>query len=85
MEPYRQCRANGGSPGCDRVTFLDIEKKALYLGLQEISESLWNREYKPQAVKRVFIAKSGQLGMFRPLGIPTILDPVVQGSVQDSD
>ena len=80
MESYRQCRANGGSPGCDGITFSDIEENGLVPWLQEISESLREREYKPQAVKRVFIAKPGQPGKFRPLGIPTIRDRVVQGA-----
>jgi RNA-directed DNA polymerase len=79
-ESYRQCRANGGSPGCDGKTFSDIEEKGHLPWLEEISESLREREYKPQAVKRVFIAKPGQPGKFRPLGIPTIRDRVVQGA-----
>ena len=79
-ESYRQCRANGGSPGCDGITFSDIEEKGHLPWLEEISESLREREYKPQAVKRVFIAKPGQPGKFRPLGIPTIRDRVVQGA-----
>ena len=80
MESYRQCRANGGSPGRDGVTFSEIEGKGLVLWLHEISESLRKREYKPQAVRRVYIAKPGQPGKFRPLGIPTIRDRVVQGA-----
>jgi len=80
MESYRQCRANGGKPGCDEVTFSDIAGKGLVPWLQEISESLREQKYKPQAVKRVFIAKPGQPGKFRPLGIPTIRDRVVQGA-----
>lgn len=80
VESYRQCRANGGSPGCDGETFSDIEGKGLVPWLEEISESLRERKYKPQAVKRVFIAKPGQPGKFRPLGIPTIRDRVVQGA-----
>ncbi len=80
MESYRQCRANGGRPGCDGVTFSEIEERGLVPWLHEISESLRERTYKPQAVKRVFIAKPGQPGKFRPLGIPTIRDRVVQGA-----
>ena len=80
MESYRQCRANGGSPGCDGITFSDIEQKGVVPWLEEISESVRERRYKPQAVKRVYIAKPGQPGKFRPLGIPTIRDRVVQGA-----
>lgn len=80
MESYRQCRANGGSPGCDGVTFSAIENEGLMPWLEEISDSLRRRIYKPQAVKRVYIAKPGQPGKFRPLGIPTIRDRVVQGA-----
>ena len=80
LEAYKQCRANGGKPGCDGVSFSEVEEKGLVRWLQEISESLRNRTYKPQAVKRVFIAKPGQPGKFRPLGIPTIRDRVVQGA-----
>ena len=80
MESYRQCRANGGKPGWDGITFSDIEEKGLVPWLEEISVSLRERKYKPQAVKRVFIAKPGQPGKFRPLGIPTIRDRVVQGA-----
>ena len=80
LESYRQCRANGGSRGSDGITFSDIEEKGLVPWLEGISESLRERTYRPQAVKRVFIAKPGQPGKFRPLGIPTIRDRVVQGA-----
>lgn len=80
MESYRQCRVNGGSPGCDGVAFADIEGKGLVPWLMEISESLRKRTYKPLPVRRVFIPKPGQPGKFRPLGIPTVRDRVVQGA-----
>lgn len=80
MESYKQCRANGGSPGCDGITFSDIEEQGREPWIQEISESLRKRRYKAQPVKRVLIPKPGQPGKFRPLGIPTIRDRVVQGA-----
>jgi len=75
-EAYGQCRANKGNPGVDGVTFEDIEKQGLQPWLEDISQTLRNREYKPQPVKRVNIPKPD--GGIRPLGIPTIRDRVIQ-------
>ncbi|PIP05143.1 MAG: hypothetical protein CO012_08510 [Syntrophobacterales bacterium CG_4_8_14_3_um_filter_49_14] len=52
MEAYGQCRANKGKPGVDGVTFEDIEKQGLQPWLENISDELRNRAYKPQPVKR---------------------------------
>ena len=76
MEAYGQCRANKGKPGVDGVTFDDIERLGLQSWLEDISEVLRNRAYKPQPVKRVNIPKPD--GGIRPLGIPTIRDRVIQ-------
>jgi RNA-directed DNA polymerase len=75
---YRCCLANGGAPGVDGQTFADIKKYGVELWLDELTEELKEKTYRPQAVRRVNIPKAGQPGRTRPLGIPTVKDRVVQ-------
>jgi group II intron reverse transcriptase/maturase len=73
---YAQCRRNGGAPGVDGQTFADIEKYGIERWLDELTEELRAKRYKPQPVRRVYLPKPD--GKQRPLGIPTIRDRVVQ-------
>src|SRR5467141_1017236 len=74
---YALAKANGGAPGVDGQTFEDIESVGLENWLTRLREDLRTRQYRPGAVRRVYIEKPGGKGE-RPLGIPTIRDRVAQ-------
>jgi group II intron reverse transcriptase/maturase len=73
---YDCCKANKGAAGVDGQTFEDIELYGLERWLEELTQELKSRTYKPAAVRRVHIPKPD--GKTRPLGIPTVKDRVVQ-------
>ena len=76
---YRRCRHNGGSAGVDGECFDDIEAHGLERWLEERTEELRSKRYRPQAVLRAWIPKPD--GSKRPLGIPTVRDRVIQTAV----
>lgn len=73
---YRTMKSNKGSktPGTDGLTIKDIEQRPEYELVSEIQNRLQN--YRPKNVRRKLIEKDN--GKLRPLGIPCILDRIIQ-------
>lgn len=74
-EAIKQVKRNKGVPGVDKMTVYEIEEY-FEKNKESIRQSILEKRYRPQPVKRVYIPKSN--GKKRPLGIPTVVDRVIQ-------
>jgi len=72
---WRRVRANAGAPGIDGMT-VDAFPAFAREHWARIRSTLASGTYRPAAVRRVFIPKPD--GTQRPLGVPTVLDRVIQ-------
>lgn len=71
------------TPGIDGKTSENIARDiGVDQFLHDLRESLRNGSYRPSPSRRKWIPKPGKRGKFRPLGIPTIADRVVQSAVK---
>ena len=75
---YEQVYRNKGTSGVDGMTVEEVGYY-LYKHKEEIKEQLRNRKYKPSPVKRVYIPKDN--GDKRGLGIPTVIDRIIQQAI----
>ena len=73
-----QVYKNKGASGVDGIT-VDMLYPYLYEHKEEIKEQIRNRKYKPSPVRRVYIPKDN--GDKRGLGIPTVIDRVIQQAI----
>lgn len=75
---YKQVYQNKGASGIDGITVEEL-KEYLKEHKEEIITKIRNRKYKPQPVRRVEIPKEN--GKKRKLGIPTVVDRVIQQAI----
>src|SRR5262245_14449929 len=71
------------SPGVDGITVRKVLAEGAESFVMKTRADLRAGTYRPQPVRRVLIPKAGQPGKFRPLGIPTIQDRVVQAALKN--
>jgi len=77
-EAYLRVYRNKGASGVDGVT-VDELKQYLKENKDELRRRIRTRKYQPQAALRVEIPKEN--GKMRKLGIPTVVDRVVQQAI----
>jgi Retron-type reverse transcriptase len=75
---YKQVKRNKGSGGVDSMEVKDL-LPYLLSHKEELIESLYAGKYRPNPVRRVEIPKSN--GKKRMLGIPTVVDRLIQQSI----
>ena len=75
---YKRVRANHGAPGIDGMTVEDA-LPWLREHREELLESIRMGKYKPQPVRRKEIPKPD--GGVRKLGIPTVVDRIIQQAI----
>ena len=75
---YQRVKANKGAPGIDEMT---VEEALPWLRehREELLESIRQGKYKPQPVRRKEIPKPD--GGVRKLGIPTVIDRIIQQAI----
>ena len=77
-EAMKRVEANKGASGVDKMQVSELESY-FKEHKEEIKTSIMEMKYKPQPVRRVYIPKPN--GKKRPLGIPTVVDRVIQQAI----
>jgi len=75
---YKRVKSNKGSHGIDGMSVDELLPYLKQNG-EAITRSILEGKYKPNPVRRVEIPKEG--GKKRPLGIPTVVDRVIQQAI----
>ena len=77
---FKKVWRNGGSAGADAQTVGHFARHA-EAELQRLHEQLREGKYRPQPLRRAWVAKPGRAEK-RPLGIPAVRDRTVQGALR---
>ena len=72
---FKKVKQNKGAPGIDKMSVQEVEQWFEQYQ-EEIISKIMNKQYRPMPVKRVYIPKPN--GKQRALGIPTVVDRVIQ-------
>lgn len=82
---YDRVASNRGrrTAGVDRVTVAQVDARGIAGFLDELRVELRGNTYLPMPVRRLLIPKQGHPGKFRPLGVPTVKDRVVQSAMKN--
>jgi RNA-directed DNA polymerase len=75
LAAWKRVKSNDGSAGVDGMSVQDTAQY-LQTHLPHIRQELLNGTYRPAPVRRVEIPKPG--GGMRQLGIPTVIDRLIQ-------
>ncbi len=78
---FAKVKANQGAAGVDHQT-IEMYEADLETSLNKVSQQLADGSYRPQALRRKWIAKPGSREK-RPLGIPTVRDRVVETATRN--
>jgi RNA-directed DNA polymerase len=78
LDAWKRVKANNGAAGVDRMS-ADAFPEFARQHWERIRSALYEGTYRPAAVVRVMIPKA--TGGERPLGIPTVLDRVIQQAI----
>ncbi len=70
---------NKGASGVDGMSVLEVKAYFNEHFYKEIKPSILSKKYRPQPVRRIYIPKPN--GKKRPLGIPTVVDRVIQQAI----
>ena len=77
-EAICRVKINKGAPGVDKRTVDELDSY-FKKHQAEIKDAIMKMKYRPQAVRRVYIPKAN--GKKRTLGIPTVVDRVIQQAI----
>ena len=75
QKAIKKVKKNKGAPGIDKMEVEEIEQWFEQYR-EDITSKIMNKQYQPMPVRRVYIPKPN--GKQRPLGIPTVIDRVIQ-------
>lgn len=77
-EAIKRVKSNKGVAGVDKMTVDEVDEY-FKSNKETIKKQILEKKYRPQPVRRVYIPKSN--GRKRPLGIPTVVDRVIQQAI----